>query len=82
MHIEIYGSTQPADNIWYVKGSGKTGGAVKLGELTVQMPDTTGDKSREVEITFDFSHTEIQVKGYDKTSGSEVKTVLDFLASK
>ena len=82
MFIEIYGSTQPAGNIWYVKGRGKTGGAVKLGELTVQMPDTTGDKSREVEVTFDFSHIEIQVKGYDKTSGNEVKTVLDFLASK
>ena len=82
MYIQIYGSTQPAKDIWYVKGRNKTGGAVKIGELTVEMPDATGDKLREVEVTFDFSHTEIQVKGYDKTSGSEVKTVLDFLASK
>ena len=36
---------------------------------------------RKVEVTFDFSHTEIQVKGYDKLSNTEVKVVLDFLSS-
>ena len=35
---------------------------------------------RKVEVTFDFSHTEIQVRGYDKLSNTEVKVVLDFLS--
>ena len=53
--------------------------ATKVGEVVISMSDLTGDKEREVEAMFDFSHTEIQVKVFDKTSGNEVKTVLDFL---
>ena len=53
----------------------------KIGQFKVQMPDLRGDKSRQVDVTFDFSHTEIQVKGYDLTSGNEVKVTLDFLSA-
>ena len=43
------------------------------------MPESEGDRSRDVDVTFDFSHAEILVKAFDKTSKKEVKTVLDFL---
>ena len=79
MYIEIYSSPKRASEVWYVSGE-RTGDCVKIGELTVEMPVQRGDKLREVEFTFDFSHTEIQVKGYDKTSGVEMKTVVDFLS--
>ena len=66
----------------------------KIGELSIPLPkdDTEEgpqgsdkqlitDTERKVELTFDFSHTEIQVRGYDKLSNTEVKVVLDFLSS-
>ena len=66
----------------------------KIGELAIPFPkqDTEEgaqcsdkqlitDIQRKVEVTFDFSHTEIQVRGYDKLSKTEVKVVLDFLSS-
>ena len=52
----------------------------KIGELTVQMPDMTNDKQREVKLTFDFSHTEIHIEAYDITSGERVTTTVDFLS--
>ena len=52
----------------------------KIGDLTVKMPIKSGDKSRKVKVTFDFSHTEIQVKGYDCASKEEFHTVVDFLS--
>ena len=64
----------------------------KIGELMVPFPkedqeegaqgiNESPNSQRKVEVTFDFSHTEIQVKGYDKISNTEVKVVLDFLSS-
>ena len=80
MFTEIYSSPDKADYVWYITGD-KSRDVTKIGELTVEMPILRGDKSREVVFTFDFSHTEIQVHGYDKASGSEVKTVMDFLSA-
>lgn len=80
MQIEIFSSKELAKDVWYTQGE-ESGGAVKIGELVVDMPSCTGGKQREVEFTFDFSHTEIQVVGYDKSSLIEVKTVIDFLSS-
>ena len=51
----------------------------QIGEVKIDMPDLTGDKNRAVDVIFDFSHTEIQVKAFDQTSKNEVKIVLDFL---
>ena len=85
MSLQFYSSQEK--DIFYVTGewgpnSRKPPATVtKLGEIVVQMPDLTGDKNRRVEITFDFSHTEIKVKAFDKTSKNEKKTVLDFLTS-
>jgi molecular chaperone DnaK (HSP70) len=85
MTITFYSSQEK--DIFYVtgewgKGSRKQKATVQqIGEVEISMPDTTGDKSRAVDVTFDFSHTEIQVKAFDRTSRNEVKTVLNFLTS-
>jgi len=36
---------------------------------------------RNINVTFDFSHTEIQAKGYDPISMTKVKVVLGFLSA-
>jgi len=72
-------------DVWYTIGKreeGKSGTApIMIGEINVQMSDLTGDKNRNINLTFDFSHTEIQVKGYDCTSQEKVKVALDFLSA-
>ena len=80
MYIEIYSSLERADTVWYTEGE-RSGGAVKIGELTVDMPVLSGDKKRQVDFLFDFSHTEIQVKAYDHASGRDVKAVMDLLSA-
>lgn len=84
--FSIYSSYEK--DVWYVTGKrGKGERSIekaevhKIGSFKVDMPILRGDKSRKVDVTFDFSHTEIQAKGYDRTSRNEVKTVLDFLSS-
>ena len=63
----------------------------KVSELIVPLPkvevapqgsDTTeGDgNKREVELFFDFGHAEVQVKGYDCASKTEVNGIVDFLS--
>ncbi len=61
----------------------------KVGELNVPLPTVgTAERvtqegshtAREVELFFDFSHAEAQVKGYDRASGTEVKGVIDYLS--
>ena len=86
LSFSIYSSYEK--DVWYVTGKrGKGERSIKkaevhqIGTFTVDMPILTGDKSRKVDVTFDFSHTEIQAKGKDRTSQNEVKTVLDFLSS-
>lgn len=86
MRIDFYSSQEK--DIWYTTGKRGKSNRInepvkvsKIGTFTIDMPILTGDKSRVVDLTFDFSHTEIQVKGYDRTSGNEVKVVLDFLSA-
>ena len=86
MSFMIYSSQEK--DIFYVTGerginSKKPGSATvtKLGEVEVNMPDLTGDKNRAVDVTFDFSHTEIKVKAFDRTTRKEVKTVINFLTN-
>ena len=86
MNIEIYSTLEK--DVWYTTSKRGKGSRVmapveirKVGKFEVQMPVLTGDKKRTVDVTFDFSHTEIQVKGYDRTSGFEVKVTLEFLSA-
>jgi len=85
VRVAIYSSLEK--DVWYVTGKRPEKSRIsqratihKIGELRVKMPILTGDKNRKVDFIFDFSRTEIQVKGYDRTSGTEVKVVLDFLS--
>ena len=85
VNCRIYSTLEK--DVWYTNGKRGWGSSGtfpvklhKIGEFDVQMPNLEGDKNRKIEITFDFSHTEIQVKGYDCTSGNEVKVALDFLS--
>lgn len=80
MHFEIF-TTQAQDLVYVKTCKGKNlPQALKIGDLTVKMPDTTNDKKRQVKITFDFSHTEIHIEAYDLTSGERVSTIVDFLS--
>ena len=84
VRFSIYSTLEK--DVWYTTGKRGKGSKVtapveihKIGEFEVQMPVLTGDKDRKIDVTFDFSHTEIQAKGYDRTSEFEVKVALDFL---
>ena len=86
MKIKVYSSCEK--DVWYVTGKrgkgDRTSEPVKIhniGNLTVSMPNLSGDKQRKVHVYFDFTHTEINVKAYDPLSQNEVKIVLDFLSS-
>ena len=89
MHIDIYSSSEK--DVWYTTGrkpkSMELADVQKVGELMIPFPKEDTDKqpianlARKVEVTFNFSHTEIQVRGYNKLSCTEVKAVLDFLSS-
>lgn len=79
MCLEIFRSPHKAEKVWYVSGYG-SGEVEKIGELVVVFTEQEKDKSREVDFIFDFSRTEIQVTAYDRSSGYEIKTVVDFLS--
>ena len=55
----------------------------KIGELNVDMPnpDNLPREQRQVELTMDFSHTEIQIRARYLVTGTEVKVVADFLTT-
>lgn len=81
MCVEIFCTQAKAEEVWYVRGD-RSGGAVKIGELVVHFAGSvrSNTKAREIEFVFDFSQTEIKVTAYDKVSGREFKTVIDFLS--
>ena len=55
-----------------------------IGQLVVDIPnpDNLPKNERVVDITMDFSGTEIQAKAKNRVTGEEVKTVCDFLSAK
>ena len=86
MRIEFYCSMEK--DVWYVTGRRGKGSRItepvkvhKIGYIIIEMSDLSGDKTRAVNVTFDFSHSEIQVQAFNRTSNNEVRTVLDFLTS-
>ena len=54
-------------------------GVRRCGELYLEMPDTTGGKSRKLEMTMMFGDTEIRVEATDITSGKMANASIDFL---
>ncbi|OKH41616.1 chaperone protein [Calothrix sp. HK-06] len=53
-------------------------GVEQIGELTVEMPNTSGGLNREVEVGMYFGKTEIKIEAKDKTSGKQYSTKLRF----
>ena len=55
----------------------------KIGELNVDMPNPNNlpREERQVELSMDFSHTEIQIRARYLVTGEEVKVVADFLTT-
>ncbi|MCB9418804.1 MAG: HSP70 family protein [Ardenticatenaceae bacterium] len=51
---------------------------IKIGDLIVDSPDTTGGIDREIEVSFYFGRTEIQVEAIDKNTRKQVETQLKF----
>ena len=54
-------------------------GTKKLGFVKVPMRDTTGNKSRKVNVDVRFGDTEFFVSGKDETTGADVQAKYDFL---
>lgn len=83
LRVKIYSSLEK--DVWYTTGEGREESSKqdmrKIGSIEVETPITLSDRDRCVDVTFDFSHTEIQVKGYNPTTREEVKTVVDFLSN-
>ena len=55
----------------------------EIGELVIDIPnpDNLPVDQRKVDITMDFSGTEIQAKAHYRLTGKEIKTVRDFLST-
>ena len=65
----------PRKDVWYTTDDD----VHKLGEVSIDMGGYGLD--REMELVCDITHTEIQIRARDKTSGNERKVVIDFLSS-
>ena len=89
MRVQIYSS--PEKDVWYTTGKrpshlapNSTDWVVvdKIGELIVLFPEALECKDLEdqrVDITFDFSGSEINIKAYCCRSQTEFRVTLDFL---
>ncbi|XP_011408347.2 PREDICTED: heat shock 70 kDa protein 12A-like [Amphimedon queenslandica] len=81
MYIRIYST--PQLGIQYIKDENKKLIVTIIGELVLDVPnpDNLPLRQRKVDITMDFSGTEIQAKARYHVTGKEVKTVCDFLST-
>jgi hypothetical protein len=85
MLIRLYSSQEK--DIFYVTGEWGRGKCkprhtvTKIGAISISMPDLSGDKQRRVDVMFNFSHTEMKVRAFDRTSKTEVKAVFNFLTT-
>ena len=55
-------------------------GVKVLGSISLPSPNTEQATHRNMYLTFDFSHTEIQVHAYDESSKTERRAVIDCLS--
>lgn len=56
--VKVFSSQKAAEELWYTRDEG----VVLIGELVLELPEVGRlVRDRQVEIFFDFSHTEIQV---------------------
>eukprot|EP00058_Branchiostoma_floridae_P006841 XP_002592329.1 hypothetical protein BRAFLDRAFT_240123 [Branchiostoma floridae] len=71
--IKVYGSYDKEVHLTSAPG------VQKLGVTTLDMPDTTGGTDRQLEVTFLFGDTEIDVKAVDLTTRSKANVEINFL---
>ncbi|XP_035678978.1 heat shock 70 kDa protein 12A-like [Branchiostoma floridae] len=71
--IDVHGSHEK--NVYVTTAPG----VHRLGVTTLDMPDTTGGTDRQIEITFYFGDTEIDVEAVDVTTRSKANVHVDFL---
>ena len=81
MSLTIY--TTPNLGVQYVKDKQGKATVRKIGKLEIDIPnpDNLPREERIVDVTMDFSSTEIQAKAKYRVNGQEVKTVCDFLSA-
>ena len=79
--ISIYST--PQLGIQYIRDENKKLIVTSVGELVLDVPnpDKLPHTQRIVDITMDFSGTEIQARAHYRLTGKEVKTVCDFLST-
>ena len=90
MRVQLYSSSEK--DVWYTTGKRPSHAenentprvdVQKIGELIIPFLNDKSYKNeledRKVDVIFDFSTTEVKVKGYDTKSGTNVRVVLDFL---
>ena len=81
MKIDLYSTFDK--NLEYIKDEEEKPilSVRKIGQIEVDMPNEQllPREKRIVEMTMDFSHTEIQVRAHYTETGMQVKTTLDFL---
>ena len=79
VHISIYSTTNLG--VQYIKDKDRKKTVMKIGRLVIEVPnpDNLPLEERIVDVTMDFSGTEIQAKAKYRVTGKEVKTVCDFL---
>ena len=81
MSINIYSTTKLG--VQYVVDKRGNSTVTKIGQLVIDIPnpDNLPTEKRIVDVTMDFSGTEIQAKAKYRVTGKEVKTVCDFLSA-
>ena len=81
MSINIYSTTKLG--VQYVADKRGNSTVTKIGQLVIDIPnpDNLPTEKRIVDVTMDFSGTEIQAKAKYRVTGKEVKTVCDFLTA-
>ena len=81
MKIIIYST--PNLGVQYIKDKKGESTVTKIGQLLIDIPnpDSLPKRERKVDITMNFSGTEIQAKAKYRVNGEEVKTVCDFLSA-
>uniref|UniRef100_A0A1X7T0B3 Uncharacterized protein n=1 Tax=Amphimedon queenslandica TaxID=400682 RepID=A0A1X7T0B3_AMPQE len=81
MLFDIYST--PNVGVQYVTDKNGKSTVAVIGQLVIDIPnpDNLPREKRIVDITMDFSGTEIQAKAKYRITGEEVKTVCDFLSA-
>jgi hypothetical protein len=81
MSFDLY--CTPNTHVQYIVDKNGCPTVSKIGNLSIDIPnpDNLARRDRKVELTWDFSGTEIQVRACYLVTGSQVKCAVDFLSA-